>query len=86
MKKPILPTIHLNGTSRKTLQESYDAVDQALHELTEAWGRVEFNARDYYVQGPEAFQAAQNERWAMAMKIQELKEYVDAIRGHLYSA
>jgi hypothetical protein len=83
---PTLPTIHLNGTSRKDLQESYDAVDDALHKLMDAWGRVEFNSRDYYVQGPEAFPKAQDERWAMANRIRELKEYVDAHREHLYSA
>ena len=81
----ILPTVHLNGTSRKMLQEGYDAVDDALHELFEAWGKVEFNARDYYVKGPEAWEKARETRIEMSKRIREIQEYVNAHREHLYA-
>lgn len=80
----ILPTIHLNGTGRETLRATYDAAAERLQDFVDAWGRVEFNARDYYVQGNEAFPAAQDERQAMALKIRELTAYLQAIREHLY--
>lgn len=56
--KLTMPTVHMNGTGLETLQVGYNAVDDALYDLTEAWGRVEFNPRDYYVQGPDAWDKA----------------------------
>lgn len=82
---PILPAIHLNGTSRKMLAEGYDAIYAALHALEEAWGRCEFNARDYYVHGPWAWEAASEQRYDMARKIRDLKQYIDAHRAHIHT-
>ena len=79
-----LPTIHSNGTSAKMLLEGYDAIDDALHALTEAWGNVEFNARDYYVKGPTEWPAAVDERQAQSANIRELRDYIQGIRQHLY--
>lgn len=79
-----LPTIHLNGTGKKTLCEGYDAADDALHDFIEAWERIEFNARDYYVQGSEAWTAARDARMAINAKIREIREYLIQHRAHLH--
>ena len=79
-----LPTIHSNGTIAKDLIAGYDAIDDALHELIEAWGKVEFNARDYYVKGPAEWPQAVDERQKQSANIRELRDYIQGIRQHLY--
>jgi len=53
-----LPTVHMNGTSRGALIDenaaAYDALRAAVRALEEAGP----NARDYYVQGDDAFAKA----------------------------
>jgi hypothetical protein len=79
-----LPTIHSNGTSLDTLLDGYDAIDLALYDLIAKWQAVEFNARDYYLQGPDAYTQARDERQQHGAKIQEIRAYIDGIRQHLY--
>lgn len=55
------PTVHLNGTSAETLIEGYCAARTAVMAAQDALAQVEFNARDYYVKGPEAYPAARKE-------------------------
>jgi hypothetical protein len=80
-----LPTIHLNGTSRETLAEGYDAAEDALYDLIQAFGGIEFNARDYYVQGPTAWTAAVEARQEINRKIRDIREYIHAHRELLHS-
>lgn len=79
-----LPTIHSNGTSLDTLLDGYDAIDRALYELLAKWQAVEFNARDYYVKGPQEWPQALEEREQQSANIRELRAYIDGIRQHLY--
>ena len=67
------------------LCEGYDAIDDALCQLKEAWGNVEFNGRDYYPQGPDAFERARKQRAEMADHIRHVFEYINDIREHLYN-
>ena len=46
-----LPTIHLNGTGRDRLLADYHTAHKLLNAAADAFASVEFNARDYYVQG-----------------------------------
>lgn len=78
------PIIHNNGTGRQMLQTDYDAAAEKLREFTEAFQGIEFNARDYYVKGPDAFTQAQEERREMFSHIRALDCYLTAIREHLY--
>jgi len=71
-----LPLIHLNGTSKETLAEGYDNAACKLREFIDAWEGVEFNARDYYPQGPEAWNEALAKREEMNAKIVEVLEYL----------
>ena len=61
----IKPTLHLNGTGKKMLVEGYEKAHRAIREASKALGEIEFNARDYYVQGPQA--------WPQAIKEMECR-------------
>jgi hypothetical protein len=77
-----LPTIHMNGTSRKSLEEDYAAAAHALEEFIDRWGEIEFNARDYYVVDG-AWPKALAEREAMSAKVRDIRDYLQSIREHL---
>ena len=77
-----VPTVHLNGTGRKTLQEDYFRAYRALDDALEAFYKIEFNARDYYVQEDGAFYKARAERDCELKRFAQIKEYLEA---HLMS-
>jgi hypothetical protein len=58
------PTVHLNGTSKGSLEEqlrdAYDAVQVAMDKLSDAAP----NGRDYYPQSPDAYYQAREEHCA----------------------
>jgi hypothetical protein len=81
-----LPIVHLNGTGIKTLTEDYSAADDALHSFIDAFGNIEFNARDYYPHGPDSWGKAVDARQEINQKIRDIKDYLDAHRAHLYSS
>jgi len=80
-----LPTIHRNGTSAKDLKAGYDAAAEALEAFADTFGNIEFNSRDYYVQGSEAWTKAIEERYAIHTKVKEIAIYLQTIREHLYA-
>jgi len=57
----IKPSIHRNGTSADTLLDSYVVAGQKIRDALEALDDATPNARDYYVQGDGAFDAAMAE-------------------------
>lgn len=73
------PLIHLNGTSAdrliEDLEAAYTAVDAALDSLR----KIGPNGRDYYPLGPDAMEAATTQHRARAMKIQNVKDELEAI-------
>ena len=81
-----LPLVHLNGTGIKTLTEGYSAADDALHDFIAAFGNIEFNARDYYPAGPDAWGKAVDARQEINQKIRDIEDYLDAHLAHLYSS
>ena len=78
-----LPTIHLNGTGPDTLMDSYDTASLALSDAALALRRVELNARDYYVQGPDAFRRAQEEHAARLDRLDAIRAEIIAITEHI---
>jgi pantothenate synthetase len=54
----MMPTIHLNGTSREELIEQHVAAVAALNRALEAMARAAPHGRDYYPQGAGAIQQA----------------------------
>lgn len=57
----MIPTVHLNGTGLETLQRGWTATADALDEAIAKANAIEFNSRDYYPAGPEAFERARDE-------------------------
>lgn len=75
-----LPTLHMNGTGFKMLSEGYEQAADKLDDFTDAFGSIEFNARDYYVQNPEAYPKAREERMAIHAHIKAIKDYLHTHR------
>jgi len=72
-----MPTVHLNGTVHKMLKQGYEEAHYTLGLFAKSFGSIEFNARDYYVQGPEAWPAAVDARIEMNEKIRDLVKYIE---------
>ena len=80
------PTIHLNGTSKKMLLDGYIEALHALKDAQEALQRIEFNARDYYVQGPDAWNKARDEMADQFGKLNEVEGYLTEVAIHISRA
>ena len=78
-----LPTIHLNGTSRMRLAGGYQEAHRKLLDFHNAFCAIEFHSRDYYVQGPDAFNQARDQRIDASTHIRELLNYLEAHIHHL---
>lgn len=79
----VFPSIHLNGTGRKTLSEDYFEAWNRLNEAIAAFNKIEFNCRDYYVQPAGAWAQATTERNEAARKLHEVHKYLEAHLIHL---
>jgi hypothetical protein len=77
----VIPTIHLNGTSAATLRDEYWAASKALDAAAEALAAATCNGRDFYLQGPAAWDQARHERDLAFQKLDEVTRYVDEILG-----
>jgi len=73
------PTIHLNGTSREALEAAYRKAYDALYPAMDALRETAPNARDYYPQGPEAVEAAQDEHIERMRKIEDVYREITAL-------
>ena len=80
----ILPTIHSGGTSRAALIRDYDAAARAFKDFVDAWQAIDFNGRDYYRQGPGAWDTAADERYEHTQSLDKLCDYLTEIRTHLH--
>lgn len=79
----VFPSIHLNGTGRKTLSEGYGNAYRKLIEFREAFANIEHNGRDYYPQGSDAYSRSRKERDAQLDHIAQLMRYLEAHLIHL---
>lgn len=70
----ITPTVHLNGTSRADLDKQYEDAYRALGEVVDVVQRAAPNARDYYVQSPDAYTQARDEHVARLKKLQDVRD------------
>lgn len=73
-----MPSVHSNGTNAQNLRSGYEAAADAVRSAIEWTQAVEFNARDYYVQGPGAWDAALAERSANLQKLADVLEHLEA--------
>ena len=75
------PMIHMNGTSADSLIEDLDAAYTAVGAALDAMRNVGPNGRDYYPLGPEAMEAAQTQHRDRAMRLQTVRDELEAIIG-----
>jgi hypothetical protein len=74
--KTILPTVHMNGTSHDDLWQGYAAAYEAVQAAQNEIGKIEFNARDYYVQSDDAFPKARDQRQEMWEALKQVEAYL----------
>mgnify|MGYP001612338421 CR=1 FL=1 len=79
----MVPTIHINGSSRERLVEDLCDAVTALHDAKTALNRTTPNGRDYYPQGKEALDRAlrahERRMSSLGVIIDELTAIVDEI-------
>lgn len=75
----MIPTVHLNGTTGEVLLDQYTAAAQAVQKAISALCDGGPNARDYYVQGPDAGFAAQREHEARVKTLKTVRDELTAI-------
>ncbi len=75
----VKPTIHLNGSGKYNLQKGYRIAYKAIREAQEAIDCIEFNPRDYYVQGPTAWIQASKEMTERIQSLAKIREDLSEI-------
>jgi hypothetical protein len=78
-----LPLIHLNGSGREPLFTDYLNAWEKLRDAVTALEKVEFNARDYYPLGMDAFDKARNERARVFSLLKDAESYLEQHATHL---
>jgi hypothetical protein len=76
---PIVPTIHLNGTSGQDLKAEYYAAFEAIEAAVEALAAATLHARDYYVQSADAYYQAREQRAEAFDKLRQVSDYVEGM-------
>jgi hypothetical protein len=79
----ILPTVHLNGTSRDSLLEGYMAAMDALRLAIQEVQAAAPHARDYYVQAGDTFCMAQNQHFTRLARLRETLDELNTIAEHV---
>ena len=79
----LYPTIHINGTSADVLLSQMSAAAAALTKGLRALEAAAPHARDYYVQGSDAYQAATREHGARVAKVAQVIADLEAIGVHI---
>lgn len=77
------PTVHLNGTSRSTLIDGYTAALEKAREAEWTFRNIEFNSRDYYPQGPNAWDCAVDDYVARLTDLQKVIQHLEKHLIHL---
>jgi hypothetical protein len=77
MEITMIPTRHLNGTSQKDIDDNYETMLAALREAIKVMEAASPNARDYYVQGPDAFGVAQAQHVNRILRVADVKNQVE---------
>lgn len=83
MKTLMFPTIHLNGTAPDRLLEDLSVASRALRLAMGALEDTQPNARDYYLQGQEAFGQAVREHQARSRKLRDVRDELAEIMEYV---
>ncbi len=81
-----VPTIHLNGTSADALIEQLTGAGGALRAAIRALDEAAPNARDYYVQGADAYAKASREHLSRVERVRAVLDEVYEINESLADA
>ena len=76
------PTIHLNGSSAKSLREEYLNAYRALNDAIDAMQKIDVNGRDYYLQGLGAATTARNEHHERIKSVAKVKDEMMELYEH----
>jgi hypothetical protein len=79
----MLPTIHMNGTSREDLLRGYCDAIWTLVDAIEALGQTAPNGRDYYPQGPDACTVANQEHESRKRALMRVMSELQALAEHV---
>lgn len=82
----MIPTIHLNGTSKEALMEQIQNAYSKIHEAERALCEAAPNGRDYYPQDKSpgeqpALYRALDEHFARLQKLRDVMKDLDEILG-----
>jgi hypothetical protein len=77
-----LPTVHLNGTSKTMLQETFTNAAQALEAARSAVASTELHPRDFPLGG---WEQARQEKTKQLQNIDEAAKWVEAHLEHFFS-
>lgn len=82
-KTIIVPSVHMNGTSKNGLTEPIDTALDAIRTACDALKQCGPNGRDYYnhPQAPQAMEKAQQEHRARLLALHNLQAELEAIWG-----
>ena len=80
----MLPTIHLNGTSREGLREQTRRAHEAATALRQALMEMMPHGRDYYPQGEDAIHVAVIEHGERIAKLGSIMHDLEALAEHTY--
>ena len=75
----LIPTVHMNGTAGDVLCDQFTAAADAVRKAIDAVCDAGPNARDYYVQGPDAALAAQREHEERIASLKRVRDELAAI-------
>jgi hypothetical protein len=79
----IFPTIHLNGTNAQDLLEDQLKAMNAIRNAIQALQNAGPNGRDYYPQGSQAFQHAQEEHEQRLLVLRNVLAELETIAEHV---
>lgn len=82
----VFPTFHLNGNNPKTLGEQYLKAFVRLQDFSEEFFKVDFHQRNYYVQAPENWEKAIEQRDIIKLRIREIHHYLEKMATHCFDS
>jgi hypothetical protein len=74
-----IPSVHMNGTSKRELLDQYIAAIRALRNATEIMAKGGPHGRDYYVQGSDAINVAIAQHRVRLQKVNAVADELEAI-------
>lgn len=82
----MVPTIHLNGTSRDSLLEQVTDAGHALHDAMKKLDETAPNGRDYYPQGQGALKQAETEYRSRAERLRSVYQELQLLAMEIADA